>query len=144
MPELVMRGGHHAAFCTFLAEVAHKYNIKMPAKLARTYGSHNITQDQMLAMMLTQEVYTAAIDSSVTDEETVSEISAGEADNSASTRKVMTISAADNLTYMDTWSQIVGVESINDTWEDTFLSPQVCMCSQIRSQFCVSKDKFAF
>ena len=46
-----MRGGHHGAFCTFLAEVAHKYNIKIAAKLARTYGNPNASQDQMLKLM---------------------------------------------------------------------------------------------
>ena len=48
MTELVMRGGHHGAFCTFLPEVSHKYNIKMAAKLARTYGSQNLSQEKML------------------------------------------------------------------------------------------------
>ena len=150
MPELVMRGGHHGAFCTFLAEVAHKYNIKMPAKLSRTYGSLNATQEQMLVLMLTQEIYTAAIDASTTDEETVSENSAGAADHSDCTRKVITRSAADNLTYMDTWSRIVGVETINNTWEDTFLSPKVCELNLtcvftnfcLKMQICFSKNKF--
>ena len=52
-----MRGGHHGAFCTFLAEVAHKYNIKLAAKLARTYGNPNASQDEMLKLMLTHEIY---------------------------------------------------------------------------------------
>ena len=125
MPELVMRGGHHGAFCTFLTEVAHKYNIKMPAKLSRTYGSHNATQEQMLELMLTQEIYTAAIDASTTDEETVSENSAGATHTSDYTRKAITRSAADNLTYMDSWARITGVETISNTWEDTFLSSKV-------------------
>lgn len=61
MTELVMRGGHHGAFCTFLAEVSHKHNIKMPAKLARTYRSQNLSQEKMLQLMLNQELYSAAI-----------------------------------------------------------------------------------
>ena len=56
-----MRGGHHGAFCTFLAEVSHKYNIKIAAKLARTYGSLNASQDQMLQLILAHEIYEEAI-----------------------------------------------------------------------------------
>ena len=35
-PELVERGGHQGAFCTFVNEVGHKNNIKKAAQLSRT------------------------------------------------------------------------------------------------------------
>ena len=47
-PELIMRGGHAAAFCSFLAEASHRFNIKLAARFARTYASMNISQGKML------------------------------------------------------------------------------------------------
>ena len=47
-PELVIRGGHHDAFCTSVNEEGHKHFNKMAAKFARKYASFNQTQDGML------------------------------------------------------------------------------------------------
>ena len=46
--ELMMRGGHSTAFCSFLAEVSHKTNIKLAARFSRTYASINVSQHHML------------------------------------------------------------------------------------------------
>ena len=35
--ELVEQGGHHGATCTTVSESGHRFNLKMPAKFARTY-----------------------------------------------------------------------------------------------------------
>ena len=59
--EIVMRGGHFAAFCTFLAEVSHKDNIKLAATLSRTEGSRNSSQQYMFDWYLLQQVYSEVI-----------------------------------------------------------------------------------
>ena len=46
--ELMIRGGHAGASCAFLAEVAHKSNLKLAARFARTFASVNTSQDHML------------------------------------------------------------------------------------------------
>ena len=51
-PELVECGGHHGAYSTSVVETSHKYNIKIPVKFAKTYGSHNKSQDDMLRYVL--------------------------------------------------------------------------------------------
>ena len=61
MVEHLMRGGHFAAFCTFLAEVAHKDFIKMASRLSRTEANFNVSQDNMLKWVLWQAIFTAAI-----------------------------------------------------------------------------------
>lgn len=52
VPEHVRRGGHFAAYCTFLAEVSHKEYIKLSAAFAATKASHNETQENMLDWVL--------------------------------------------------------------------------------------------
>ena len=59
--ELLIRGGHFAAFCTFLAEVSHKDNIKLAARLSGTEGSLNSSQVNMLNWYLLQQVYSEVI-----------------------------------------------------------------------------------
>ena len=46
--ELVIRGGHHAAFCTFAVETAHKHFIKLAATFARVYADTNRSQREMM------------------------------------------------------------------------------------------------
>ena len=58
-PELVITGGHHGAYCTCLAEAAHKLAIKLAAKVTRTYASLNETQDSMLTYVLRRILYQA-------------------------------------------------------------------------------------
>ena len=140
MTELLMRGGHHAAYCTFLQEVAHKYNIKVAAKLARTYGSRNTSQDRMLEFMLTQEIYTAAIkcseganassdDSSTSTNDAEQERTAGIASARATTEGTTTPVAAvtmclkDRVCYLDNWSHIRAPPS--SAWESTMISNKV-------------------
>ena len=60
-PELVKQGGHHGATCTTVSEAGHRYNLKMPAKFARTYLSRNSSQDGMLRWMLENKVLTSVI-----------------------------------------------------------------------------------
>jgi hypothetical protein len=57
--ETVMRGGHHGAYCTSLAETCHKNYIKMASLYARTYASRNKTQDHMLTWVCRQKVWDA-------------------------------------------------------------------------------------
>ena len=152
MPELVMRGGHHAAFCTFLAEVAHKYNIKIAAKLARTYGSHNTSQHQMLQLVLTHEIYEEAIliSSGTTDVQQDEEgISVLPAPSDAS--DVNQVHTDDNddvkrlpvdaLFYFQDWSQISDISTV---WEGSFLSRRVRVTNLhlcFESQICFLKHK---
>jgi hypothetical protein len=132
MPELVMRGGHHAAFCTFLAEVSHKYNIKLPAKLARTYGSQNLSQDKMLQFMLTHEIYGAVIQLSTTiansicalEEQDSDDIEEQDPDVTAArppaTSTSVDRSPRDMLSYMKNWWR--RMEPPDQVWESVFLS----------------------
>ena len=133
-----MRGGHHGAFCTFLAEVAHKYNIKIAAKLARTYGSLNTSQDQMLQLILTHEIYEEAIwissqlearlDEEELDEEKV-EVSADDEDPAVpgvaptnNEEDDVKRSPTDRLDYFQAWSHI---REISFVWQASFLSKRV-------------------
>ena len=59
--ELVKQGGHHGATCTTVAESGHRYNLKMPARFARTYLSRNSSQDGMLRWMLENKLLTSVI-----------------------------------------------------------------------------------
>ena len=52
-----MRGGHWAASCTFLAEVAHKEFATKVAECGRTYGSLNKSQQAMFKWTLLRELY---------------------------------------------------------------------------------------
>ena len=60
-PELVKQGGHHGATCTTVSEAGHRYNLKMPAKFARTYLSRNSSQDGMLQWMLENKLLHSVI-----------------------------------------------------------------------------------
>ena len=52
-----MRGGHWAASCTFLAEVAHKEFATKVAECGRIYGSLNKSQAAMFKWALLRELY---------------------------------------------------------------------------------------
>jgi len=58
--EMVMRGGHHGAYCTSLVETGHKRYIKMASRYSRKYASRNTTQEHMLTWVLRQKVWTSA------------------------------------------------------------------------------------
>ena len=132
MRELVMRGGHHGAFCTWLAEVKHKYNIKLPARLARTYNDRNLSQDKMLQSMLTQEIYGAAIACSASIDPVVHDSSSeindpvGPAAAAAAAAAATAAAAAvdrsprDRLRYMEEWCQ--QTSQPGKAWQSVFLS----------------------
>jgi len=158
MTELVMRGGHHGAFCTFLAEVAHKYNIKIAAKLARTYGSHNTSQHEMLQLVLTHEIYEEAIllSSSTADvqQDEEEEISVSAPNSNAAASDASDINQArtddnddvkripvDALFYFQDWSQISDISTV---WEGKFLSGRVrvtnlYLCFETHIRFLIHK-----
>ena len=165
MTELVMRGGHHGAFCTFLAEVAHKYNIKIAAKLARTYGSHNTSQDEMLQLVLTHEIYeeTILLSSSTADaQQDKEEISVAALNSDAAVSDASDINQActddndeactddnddveripvDSLFYFQDWPQI---SDISPVWEAKFLSGRVRvtkfnLCFETHIRFSIHK-----
>ena len=46
--EVVVCGGHHAAFCTFTVETAHKHFIKCAGLFARVYADTNRSEQEML------------------------------------------------------------------------------------------------
>jgi len=80
--ELVKQGGHHGATCTTVAESGHRYNLKMPAKFARTYLSCNSSQDGMLRWMLENKLLTSviALDTKLTKQAEESEVLESEGD----------------------------------------------------------------
>ncbi len=59
--EMLVRGGHHAAYCTSGVESGHKKYIKKAAIYTRTLTSHNQTQDGMLTWVLRQKLFHAVI-----------------------------------------------------------------------------------
>ena len=129
MPELVMRGGHHGAFCTFLNEVAHKDSIKAPAKLARTYGSINISQTKMLELVLMQEIYRAAIKVSEASQRMYGDSSTDDTDEPTTTVRTTTtpdtntLSLTHKLAHMNEWWRIRAEPS--KRWESTMISKKV-------------------
>lgn len=125
MPELVMRGGHHGAFCTFLNEVAHKDSIKTAAKLARTYGSLNISQAKMLELVLNQEIYRAAIKQSAVSHKMREDSSTDDTDEptATATRDTTSLSLTHKLAHMNEWWRIRGEPSYR--WESTMISKKV-------------------
>jgi len=130
--ELAMRGGHFAAFCTFLAEVSHKDNIKLAATLSRTEGSHNSSQQHMLDWYLLQQVYSAVIElgKSVAD---VGELSDNEEDSPvvADDEDPFIQDIRYELKYAHGWSTLLAAQ-VSWPWLSTFLSKQVRLT---RSEF---------
>ena len=59
--ELVEQGGHHGATCTTVSESGHRFNLKMPAKFARTYLSRNTSQSGMLRWILERQLLVSVI-----------------------------------------------------------------------------------
>ena len=59
--ELVEQGGHHGATCTTVSESGHRFNLKMPAKFARTYLSRNYSQGGMLRWTLERKLLASVI-----------------------------------------------------------------------------------
>ena len=130
--EQLMRGGHFAAFCSFLAEVGHKDFIKKAATLSRTEASYNASQDNMLTWVLWQSIFTAVIDliSESTDTDPPAHhpnsqdggSDTNDSDNNTQGVQVK-IKELCQLAYMDTWSQIG--DPPDKVWLDTFISKRV-------------------
>lgn len=80
--ELVIQGGHHGATCTTVSESGHRFNLKMPAKFARTYLSRNSSQDVMLRWTLENKLLTSviALDNKLTLKPEASEVVESEDD----------------------------------------------------------------
>ena len=132
MVEHLMRGGHFAAFCTFLAEVAHKDFIKMAARMSRTEASYNVSQDNMLKWVLWQAIFVEAIRQAVESESAPrqpphhhpsSHGSDGDADADADVPVQIHVKEECPLPYMETWSTIDG--QLNRVWQETFISKRV-------------------
>ena len=60
-PELVETYGHFGGACTCVGEAGHKTTIKGAAKLARTYGDRNETQEGMLEHVQRDKLWIAVI-----------------------------------------------------------------------------------
>ena len=60
-PEQVEQGGHHGATCTTVSESGHRFNLKLPAKFARTYLSRNSSQVGMLHWTLHRQLLASVI-----------------------------------------------------------------------------------
>ena len=60
--ELLMRAGHHQAYCTALVEAVHKLFIKKAAIYSQTVASHNKSFDSMLRWVLWQTLWEAVIE----------------------------------------------------------------------------------
>ena len=127
MVEHVMRGGHFAAFCTFLAEVAHKDFIKMAATLSRTEADYNVSQDNMLKWVLWQTIFTAVIEhvsESTSDTDPPNHHpSTHDSGNDNNIGVEVQIKEECPLPYMDTWSGITDIAHAR--WQETFLSKRV-------------------
>ena len=129
--ELVMRGGHCAAFCTFLAEVSHKDNIKLAATLSRTEASRNSSQQYMLDWYLLQQVYSEVIQHGkrVPD---AGELSESKEDSPAvADDEPMSQEIRYELNYAYHWSTLQAAQ-VRSAWLSTFLSKKVRMT---RSEF---------
>ena len=59
--EQVEQGEHHGATCTTVSEAGHRFNLKMPAKFARTYLSRNSSQVGMLRWILDRQLLASVI-----------------------------------------------------------------------------------
>ena len=131
--ELAMRGGHFAAFCTFVVEVAHKDNIKLAATLSRTEGSRNSSQHHMFDWYLLQQVYSEVIElgKRVVD---AGKLSENEEDSSVDADdEPMLQEIRYELKYAYGWSTLL-VEQVRLRWLSTFLSKKARLT---RSEFLI-------
>ena len=115
--ELVIRGGHHMAFCSFASEQAHKLFIKLAAQFARVYASINQSQESMLNWVTEYSLFNAVIQY-------------GKQSKTVSLRhkkkKKKNIQLSNPLSYSNHWSELpVRNNRLPVRWETTFLSAQV-------------------
>ena len=115
--ELVIRGGHHMAFCSFASEQAHKVFIKLAAQFARVYASVNKSQAGMLNWVNEHALFKAVIH--------FGNLMTG-FKRTRKKRERKTIAFRDPLPYSRYWSaQRVRNNRLPVQWEGQFLSAQV-------------------
>ena len=135
--ELVETFGHHGACCTCVGEAGHKLNIKSAARLSRTYGDKNETQDGMLAYVQNDELWGDVIDINNQEDDTSStsaEDNDGSSDaGSARHSRPPSVSISDTLhklceplDVVTGWSEVQPVNGRPPrTWGATFLSKRL-------------------
>ena len=133
-PELVMRGGHYDAFCTFRVEASHPHNIKLAARYARCFASVNKTQIAMLDWVLLQRVWS----------ETILLPSARESGSDSPVRAPPTpdgpaiFKLSNLLTCGHAFDNVVCNNRTPARWGKTFVSSQVRMTrTELLSKVCV-------
>ena len=122
--ELVKQGGHHGATCTTVAESGHRYNLKMPAKFARTYRSRNSSQDEMLRWMLDNKLLTSviALDNNLTKSEESEESEVLESEDDKNIFKLRT-----PLHLADDWQTLSCQRRTPVAWGRQLLSKDVLL-----------------
>ena len=133
--ELVIRGGHHGAFCTFVAEAAHPHYIKKAAEHSRTYSSHNQSHGGMLRWVLEQRVWNEV--TSIVQRVPIPVTSSTPPPDNVPMEKKL----ANSLPYTDNWSVIDFPHgSIPYAWGNHFISKKVrltrwelisCICNKL-------------
>jgi len=120
--ELLETGGHHGAFCTSLAEAAHKQGIKRAAQFSRVYRSLNTTQEAMLHWVLRQTLFEDVflVHKRVHHQGEVRQASP------VSVRSTL-YKFGSHLNYTDDWRDLPLYEGdlLPLTWRSTFLSNKV-------------------
>jgi len=122
MVEQLMRGGHFGAFCTFLAEVAHKDFIKMAAALSRTDASYNVSQDNMLKWVLWQAIFNAVFERTsepMDTEDPPRHTSSQDGGSDTDDDVLVQWKELCHLSYLDRWS------GVGDICMEAFLSNRV-------------------
>ena len=128
VPEIVMRAGHHAGACSFLSEVSHKRFIKIAAKLGRTFGSQNRTEEEMLKWTLTDKIYVdaAIIAKRTTECLTINESSNDDADSEGFVNRTFTNQLPPFMTTTPPNFLLVGnSELLRISWETGMISKKV-------------------
>ena len=125
MCELLETGGHHGAFCTSLAEAAHKQGIKRAAQFSRVYRSLNTTQEGMLRWVMRQLLFT---DVFLLHERAQKNEESPASPLSETSRRNHT-SFGMPLSYTDKWCDMQFHQtedgSLPAAWRETFLSKKV-------------------
>ena len=98
--ELVMRGGHHDAFCTVVPEAGHKHFNKMAARFSRKYASLNQSQDGMLSWVNRQKVWSEVVRLSKIQHQAVATPSQ---DTASTATTFMTKKLTTPLSYTEGW-----------------------------------------
>lgn len=124
--ELVECGGHHAAYCTSVAEASHKHNIKMASLYSRTYADYNTTQEDMFRWVLREALWDAV---HVWHEKCQSKPPVDGVSNPSETTATCSYKLFGQRQYTCGWENQVSFDTRGRTtpsnWKTTFLSPKV-------------------